>query len=315
MPMAQPPHNAFLSRVDEVKICAKPTMDLQCHGAAHTPAGPAENTNPNHQQLTRAAAECHPLALPIEAGGLSMHQLAAAMKHDAALQERLIETLGRILDNTVTRNDCGCRVYSQLSRFESNSRCPMTPSAYLDRIQTFTAASPCNFVVGLIYLQRLRDTDPENTMKLTSFNIQRYLLTAIMLATKNFDDYCVSNKQWALIGDLDLKEMNTLELDMIFALSFSLSVTREEYDLCRQDLDNLDNATVAEHAMQSLDVKSLKAELAQTCVDPHPNGPLSRSSSESPRPGSTGSPQQTANEGPQSAEVYEYLKTIGIFSA
>ena len=260
-------HTALLLRNDEVEICVvtkklpfSPT--LRCD---QPPAGPADSSS--HLELA------HPLALPIEAGGLSMRQLAAAMKNDAALQERLVQTLGRVLDFTVARNDAACRARSpksQLSSFESNSQCPLKPSAYLQRIQKYTVASPCNFLIGILYLQRLRDRDQDKKMLLTSFNIQRYLLTAIMLASKTFDDYYMPNKQWALVGNLSLKEMNELELDMLFALSFSMSVHREEYDICSQDIEDLDNAIVGQ-AMQSVNVKSLKSELA------HPRDPLSPS--------------------------------------
>lgn len=314
--MSQPSPHAFLPRVDEIKDCATQSKKLRCDDDAHcenTPAGPAANSS---HQLSKAGGACHPLTLPMKTGGLSMHQVAAAMMHDCALQERLVKTLGQILDTTVYRNDARrhracCSPDSPLLRFESNSRCPLKPSAYLERIQKYTVTSPCNFVIGLIYLQRLRDLDQAKQMRLTSFNTQRYLLTAIMLASKTFDDYYVSNKQWALVGDLDVKEMNTLELDMLFALSFSMGVTREEYDLCSWALDDHLRTLAGEEAMQFTNVVGEKAtqstsdisEMSQTCVDSQPDGPLSRKSSFSH------SPEQTVHDGPQGMKAYDHLKS------
>ena len=63
-----------------------------------------------------------------------------------------------------------------------------------------------------------------------------------MLATKVFDEPVVRNKQWSLIGDLSVADMNELELDMLWALKFSLNVTREEYDHCCKILVKLDKA-------------------------------------------------------------------------
>ena len=49
-------------------------------------------------------------------------------------------------------------------------------------------------------------------------------------AAKFLDDHYASNKQWALVGDLSTRELNTLELAMLSALDFQLFVTREEYN-------------------------------------------------------------------------------------
>ena len=49
-------------------------------------------------------------------------------------------------------------------------------------------------------------------LKLTPFNIQRLLLVLMMLASKYLDDYFVSNKQWAMIGDLQTRELNHIEV-------------------------------------------------------------------------------------------------------
>jgi hypothetical protein len=74
---------------------------------------------------------------------------------------------------------------------------------------------------------------------LTPFNIQRYLLTASMLASKTFDDVHVSNKQWGLVGEIEAKDMLLLELDMLSALDFSMTVHREEDDACVSALEDL----------------------------------------------------------------------------
>ena len=51
-----------------------------------------------------------------------------------------------------------------------------------------------------------------------------------MLAAKYLDDPVVSNLQWAKIGDLTVREMNELELEMLWKLKFELHVTSKEYD-------------------------------------------------------------------------------------
>jgi hypothetical protein len=96
--------------------------------------------------------------------------------------------------------------------------------------------------VGLIYLQRLKDLDTDGKCtRLTSYNIQRLLLTALMLASKFLDEPHASNKQWALVGDLSVQEMNSLELEMLWLLKFSLNISRDEYDECLRGLETINN--------------------------------------------------------------------------
>ena len=51
-------------------------------------------------------------------------------------------------------------------------------------------------IVGLIYLQRLRDLDTDGSQTiLTSYTFQRLVLTAVMLASKFLDEPHCTNKQ------------------------------------------------------------------------------------------------------------------------
>jgi hypothetical protein len=52
----------------------------------------------------------------------------------------------------------------------------------------------------------------------------------VLLAAKYLDDSVVSNLQWAKTGDLTVREMNELELEMLWKLKFELHVTSKEYD-------------------------------------------------------------------------------------
>ena len=146
--------------------------------------------------------------------------------------------LGSVLNATVIANSTARRVASSaaesaLPNFESPNRkpCPLSPSEYLTRIQRYTHMSPCNMLVAVIYLQRLKDKlAASGPVRLSPCNCQRLLLCANMLASKFFDDHYVSNKQWAMVGDLKTAELNLLEVEMLTALAFDLNVTREDYN-------------------------------------------------------------------------------------
>jgi len=87
--------------------------------------------------------------------------------------------------------------------------------------------SPCCAVVGLIYLQRIKKIVPRACI--TSRNLQRLLLVAVMLANKFLDDLYFSNKHWAKIGGLSLQEINGLELTILRLLDWRMQVSRENY--------------------------------------------------------------------------------------
>lgn len=164
--------------------------------------------------------------LPQEAGGPDMVELTRAMKDDAAAQEDVPEILGMLLDKTIERNDRFGHV-CELTEFES-ATCNLSASAYLKRIINYSGCSECCAVVGLLYLQRLKQR--VQTLRLTSNNLQRLLLTSVMVAAKFLDDMYYSNKHWAQIGGLSLKEVNALEMIFLFRLNFDLQMTRETYE-------------------------------------------------------------------------------------
>ena len=163
---------------------------------------------------------------PQEAGGPDMVAFTQAMKDDARVQDPMVDLLGGLLDKTIERND-RLRRKSELVEFEAVKPCPLTASAYLKRIMKYGGCSPCCVVVGLVYLQRLKQRHP--TVCLTSGNMQRLLLVSVMVAAKFLDDLYYSNKHWSQIGGLNLEEVNKLELKLLFLLGFSLSVSRDEY--------------------------------------------------------------------------------------
>lgn len=94
-------------------------------------------------------------------------------------QENLAAQLGYSLDQTVPSRLIHL---PELSNFEGQRRCSMKPSVFLDRMLQYAHASPCCCVVAMVYLSRLNDRLP--SVCLTGYNMQRLLLTLMMLASK-----------------------------------------------------------------------------------------------------------------------------------
>ena len=51
-----------------------------------------------------------------------------------------------------------------------------------------------------------------------------------MLAAKFYDDTYLNNGTYARIGGICVEELNTLELEFLFFIDFSLVVSQKEYE-------------------------------------------------------------------------------------
>ncbi len=140
---------------------------------------------------------------------------------------------------------CGC-VWMQA--FEGDEA-PISVETYLERIVKYGGCSACNVTIGLMYLDRLKRKNP--SVRITSRNFQRYLLVAIMESCKFFEDNYYSNKHWARIGNISCAEINELELDFLFRLSFKLNVTREEYDAFVEQIYEAVSPMTTAHTLQT----------------------------------------------------------------
>lgn len=104
----------------------------------------------------------------------------------------------------------------------------ISPSDYLARLFRYSYCSRSVFVAALLIMERVAAVDPE-VFTPNSLNVHRLLVTAVLLATKSFDDILYDNAHFAKVGGLDLAELNMLELDMLTRLQFKLHITNEEY--------------------------------------------------------------------------------------
>jgi energy-converting hydrogenase Eha subunit C len=191
----------------------------------------------------------------VERGGLGMAALKEAMTRESAAQEPLVAIIGALLNKTVQRNDALGRA-GQLAGFEGDRICALPAADYLERIMRYGRCSPSCAVVGLIYLQRVKTRIPGAC--LTSRNLQRLLLVALLLANKFLDDLYFSNKHWAKIGGLTLQEVNALELSVLRTLDWRMAVTREDYLAYLEELGCGPPAAAADAEAWAADLERLR---------------------------------------------------------
>lgn len=124
---------------------------------------------------------------------------------------------------------------------------------YLLRMEKYLRCSPECFVMALIYIDRF--VNRNDGYKLTRYNIHRIIITSVVLAAKFFDDEYFNNAYYAKVGGLPCTEMNSLELEFLFLVEFSLHVTTEEYS---RYYNQLAHHVVFLEKLKELEMKNVK---------------------------------------------------------
>lgn len=140
-----------------------------------------------------------------------------------------IVALSSFLTQIATSNssNSSCNV-GVLTPFHSVCIPPIPIRAYLIRLaQNFGCSNEC-FVLAIIYVGRIIKYNGNFTI--TLLNVHRVIVTALILATKFFDDIYYSNAFYAKISGVGTRELNSLEIHFLRLIRFQLFVTEHEYE-------------------------------------------------------------------------------------
>lgn len=153
----------------------------------------------------------------------------------------VVPVLACVLHQLCTRNDRLPVSQKNITKFHALRPPAISIKDYLNRIAKYAACSGECFVLALVYVDRIIQSNP--TFVVNSLNIHRLLITSVMLAAKFFDDQYYNNAYYAKVGGVPCVEMNSLEVDFLFMTNFTLFVATDTY---RQYYTELCN-----HAMNS----------------------------------------------------------------
>ncbi|KJE88956.1 cyclin [Capsaspora owczarzaki ATCC 30864] len=135
-------------------------------------------------------------------------------------QDALIEMLSNLLDQLISRNDP--LPVAKLTHFHAKSPPQINIQLYLQRFAKYAPVGNECFVLLLVYLDRLVQ---RTGSIITSLNIHRLLLTAILIASKFCQDKYYTNRHFSKVGGLPLNELNMLELEFLTHLDFDLNTS------------------------------------------------------------------------------------------
>lgn len=115
-----------------------------------------------------------------------------------------------------------------IRRFYSKKVQSIPLERYVTRLVRYMSCSRATFIVAYCYLHRIRKYEPR--LVVSHLNVNRLLITAMVLAAKYMEDRVYTNSYYARVGGIPtLEEMNHLEAEFLHVLHFDLSLDPREY--------------------------------------------------------------------------------------
>ena len=158
----------------------------------------------------------------------------------------VIEIVADILEEIVKDNEKNNENESNISDsnesaiisvFTSNKTPQISIKKYLTRIMKYSKPETSTVIICLIYIDKICEN---SSLQLSIYNIHRIILSCMILALKyNEDDY-YSNKYYAKVGGISLKELNELEYNIMVLLQFNFFVDDITYEKYQAQLNDFE---------------------------------------------------------------------------
>jgi len=140
----------------------------------------------------------------------------------------LVTVLSNVLCQLVGQNDMVPLNRKDITIFHAQRPPTISIKSYLERIVKYSPCSPECYVLALIYIDRIIQQNAH--FQLTSLNAHRLLITSVLVASKYYDDTFYNNSYYSRVGGVSCPELNALELEFLFLINFSLTVSPETFN-------------------------------------------------------------------------------------
>lgn len=112
--------------------------------------------------------------------------------------------------------------HDKVSIFYSTFRQPFSLESYISRIVNFTNCSRSVFVNALVYLDRIKQSDPR--LAISEMNVHRVLMTSVVLSVKFLEDELYQNSYFAKVGGIQtVTEFVRMTTRMLFRYKGSIA--------------------------------------------------------------------------------------------
>ncbi|KAI1885014.1 hypothetical protein AGOR_G00215820 [Albula goreensis] len=149
------------------------------------------------------------------------------------LSERVRKRLYYGLDKDCSLDALSCPVTDiavELLQKSAPSPIRKLQKKYAAHVAREACISPCAMMLALVYIERLRHRNPEYLQQISSSDL---FLISMMVASKYLYDEGeeeeVFNDEWGAAGKLDVHTVNTLEMNFLKAIDWSLFTEPNEF--------------------------------------------------------------------------------------
>lgn len=141
------------------------------------------------------------------------------------LDLKIIKNISNILKNIINNDNNKSNI---ITIYNSISIPKITVYNFLIKIYKYLDCGIECYIVALIYIDKFLKKYPN--IILNNYNIHRILLIFIIIAIKYLEDIPISNKYYAKLCGLSLKEINKLEKQTLQNLNYDLFISKEDFD-------------------------------------------------------------------------------------
>ncbi|KAK5462650.1 Pho80p cyclin [Exophiala xenobiotica] len=206
---AHPTDAAALARIEDTPI--QPAAPSQTKRSADEPAeqppspptsnGDIPTTNTVLQSPVKKA---RPDAPPVR---------IMPLLYETCNTRDLVVLISSMLMELIRYNDAIPLREGQLTRFHSRAPPGISVLDYLQRLTTHATLSPPILLSVVYYIDRLCTLYPAFTI--SSLTVHRFLITSATVASKGLSDSFWTNKTYARVGGVSMKELALLELEFL----------------------------------------------------------------------------------------------------
>jgi len=187
------------------------------------------NTNSKHPRAYKASYDAEQKNNDSQSGHVQDTDTLVIWDEAKQKRDKLVSTLSKILVKLCDANQNIPYANNDINRpFYYRLVPQISIHDYLIRIAYWSRCTDDVFIIALVYIDKL--IKRKNAM-INMNTVHKFILIAIMEATKFQDDIHYNNKTWAQIGGIELGDLNKLEIHFLYALDFDLNVDFSEYKM------------------------------------------------------------------------------------
>jgi hypothetical protein len=142
------------------------------------------------------------------------------MQYETCDPRDLVILISSMLMELVRYNDAIPLRDGHLTRFHSRAPPGISVLDYLQRLTTHATLSPPILLSMVYYIDKLCALYPAFTI--SSLTVHRFLITSATVASKGLSDSFWTNKTYARVGGVSLKELALLELEFLWRVEWRI---------------------------------------------------------------------------------------------